>query len=137
MAPPTGSDVRLSHAIEPGAEIVRGDARRLEQALQNLVANALRHTPTGGAVSLNCRLDGGQIVVTVQDTGRGIAPEHVPNIFDRFYKVDASRAGSATGSGLGLSIVKAVVDRHRGTVAVFSSPRGTTFELRLPTGEAT
>ena len=132
----TGSGVRLSHAIEPGAEIVRGDARRLEQALQNLVANALRHTPTGGAVSLNCRLDGGHIVVTVQDTGRGIALEHVPNIFDRFYKVDASRAGSATGSGLGLSIVKAVVDRHGGTVAVFSSPSGTTFELRLPTGEA-
>jgi two-component system sensor histidine kinase BaeS len=129
-----GSGVRLSHAIEPGAEIVRGDARRLEQALQNLVANALRHTPTGGAVSLNCRLDGGQLVVTVQDTGRGIAPEHVPNIFDRFYKVDASRAGSATGSGLGLSIVKAVVDRHGGTVKVFSSPSGTTFELRLPTG---
>jgi signal transduction histidine kinase len=60
----------------------------------------------------------------------------VPNIFDRFYKVDASRAGSATGSGLGLSVVKAVVDRHGGTIAVSSSPLGTAFELRLPTGEA-
>jgi len=129
-----GSGIRLSYAVEPGAEIVRGDARRLEQALQNLVANALRHTPTGGAVSLKCRLDGGDVVIAVQDTGHGIAPEHLPNIFDRFYKGDTSRAGSAAGSGLGLSIVKAVVDRHGGTIAVFSSPDGTTFELRLPTG---
>ncbi len=131
----TAEGIRLSCVIEPGAEIVRGDARRLEQALQNLVANAIRHTPRGGAVSLTCRLDGAHVVIAVRDTGRGIAPEHLPNIFDRFYKVDASRAASTTGSGLGLSIVKAVVDRHGGTVAVASQPGGTTFELRLPTGE--
>ena len=127
--------VTLRATIEPGAEIVRGDARRLEQALQNLVANALRHTPNGGEVSLDCRLEGSTAVIAVHDTGSGIDPQHLPHLFDRFYKVDASRGGVETGSGLGLSIVKAVIDRHRGAVAVVSSPGGSTFELRLPAGD--
>ena len=127
--------VTLRATIEPGAEIVRGDARRLEQAIQNLVANALRHTPAGGEVSIDCRLEGSTAVIAVRDTGGGIDPRHLPHLFDRFYKVDASRGGVETGSGLGLSIVKAVIDRHRGAVAVASSPGGSTFELRLPAGD--
>ena len=127
--------VRLRSSIEPGAEIVRGDARRLEQALQNLVANALRHTPAGGEVSIGCRLEGATAVIAVRDTGAGIDPQHLPHLFDRFYKVEASRGGGENGSGLGLSIVKAVMDRHGGAVAVVSTPGGSTFELRLPAGD--
>ena len=128
-------NVTLRATIEPGAEIVRGDARRLEQVMQNLVANALRHTPAGGEIRIDCRLDGSTAVIAVHDTGTGIDPQHLPHLFDRFYKVDASRGGVEIGSGLGLSIVKAVIDRHGGAVAVESSPGGTTFELRLPAGE--
>lgn len=127
--------VTMTTAIEPGAEIVRGDARRLEQALQNLVANALRHTPAGREARVDCRMEGSTTVIAVRDTGSGIDPQHLPHLFDRFYKVDASRGGVETGSGLGLSIVKAVMDRHRGAVAVASGPGGSTFELRLPAGE--
>src|SRR5688572_16148422 len=108
--------VEMTANVAPGAEIVTGDPMRLEQALQNLAANALRHTPRGGHVLLNAVVEQGAIVVTVSDTGSGIPPEHLPHVFDRFYKVDPSRAGQAAGSGLGLSIVKAIVERHSGTI---------------------
>jgi signal transduction histidine kinase len=125
--------VELATNIAHGAEIVTGDPMRLEQALQNLAANALRHTPKGGRVALNAALDDGAIVVTVSDTGSGIAPEHLPHVFDRFYKVDPSRAGQTAGSGLGLSIVKAIVERHGGTVTATSRVGGgTTFTLKFP-----
>ena len=125
--------VELTTNIAPGAEIVSGDPMRLEQALQNLAANALRHTPKGGVVALNATNEDGGIVVTVTDTGAGIAAEHLDHVFDRFYKVDPSRSGSATGSGLGLSIVKAIVERHGGSVSASSRVGGgTTFTLKFP-----
>jgi two-component system, OmpR family, sensor kinase len=125
--------VEIVTNIAPGAEIVTGDPMRLEQALQNLAANALRHTPAGGQVALNAELEGGAIVVTVRDTGTGIAPEHLPYVFDRFYKADPSRAGRSTGSGLGLSIVKAIVERHGGSVTASShAGGGTMFKLKFP-----
>ena len=125
--------VEMATTIAAGAEIVTGDPMRLEQALQNLAANALRHTPKGGRVALNAVLEDGAIVVTVSDTGSGIAPEHVSHVFDRFYKVDPSRAGQAAGSGLGLSIVKAIVERHGGRItAVSQAGGGTTFTLKFP-----
>jgi signal transduction histidine kinase len=125
--------ITLASSIAPGAEIVVGDALRLEQALQNLAANAVRHTPAGGRVELGAELDGGHVVLTVRDSGPGIAAEHLPMVFDRFYKVDPSRAHDAAGSGLGLSIVKAIVERHGGTIAVSSIPeKGTIFTIRLP-----
>ena len=124
--------VEILTSIAAGAEIVTGDPMRLEQALQNLAANALRHTPKGGRVELRAALDHGAIVVTVSDTGAGIAPEHLPHVFDRFYKVDPSRTGHASGSGLGLSIVKAIIERHGGAVTVASNPgAGTTFTLKF------
>ena len=76
--------VEIATSIAPGAEIVTGDPMRLEQALQNLAANALRHTPKGGRVALNAAFEDDGIVVTVSDTGSGIAPEHLPHVFDRF-----------------------------------------------------
>jgi two-component system OmpR family sensor kinase len=125
--------VKMTTNIAPGAEIVTGDPMRLEQALQNLAANALRHTPRGGRVAMHAAFEDGAIVVTVSDTGSGIAPEHLPHVFDRFYKVDPSRGGQTTGSGLGLSIVKAIVERHRGTVTATSrSGGGTTFTIKFP-----
>lgn len=127
--------VALRSSIEPGSELLRGDARRIEQSLHNLVANAVRHTPTGGSVTVASRRAGGDVVLLVRDTGAGIAPEHLPRLFDRFYKVEAARGTSAQGSGLGLSIVKAIVDSHGGTVNVISSSSGTTFELHLPAGD--
>jgi signal transduction histidine kinase len=126
-------DVALTTTIEPGAEIVQGDPMRLEQALQNLAANALRHTPPGGRVELRAESHDHNVVIRVRDTGTGIAPEHLPHVFDRFYKADPSRGGDKPGSGLGLSIVKAIVERHGGTVSAASQPgRGTEFTIRLP-----
>jgi signal transduction histidine kinase len=125
----------LAREIDPGTPDVRGDAARLEQALQNLAANAIRHTPPGGRVSLHASPFDGRVRIVIRDTGAGIPPEHLPRIFDRFYKVDASRAGTAvpSGSGLGLSIVRAIVERHGGTVTASNAPEGgAAFELILP-----
>ena len=74
----------------------------------------------------------GAATLSVSDTGRGIAPEHLPHVFERFYKVDSSRAAESTGSGLGLSITKAIVERHGGTIRVTSEPGQTTFTVVLP-----
>lgn len=130
--------VVLEREIDPGTPDIRGDAARLEQALQNLAANAIRHTPPGGRVVLQASPSDGGVRIVVRDTGAGIPPEHLPRVFDRFYKVDASRAGTAvpSGSGLGLSIVRAIVERHGGTVTASNAPEGgATFELILPADE--
>jgi two-component system OmpR family sensor kinase len=127
--------VTFTTRVEPGAEQVRGDRDRLEQALQNLAANALRYAPRGTAVELRARPLADRVAISVMDEGPGIAPEHVPRLFDRFYKVDASRAPSgesfAEGSGLGLSIVKAIVARHGGEISVASRPGRTVFEFTI------
>jgi two-component system OmpR family sensor kinase len=110
---------------------VTADPHRLEQAVQNLATNALRHTPPGGTVRLAAARTERGAAIRVTDSGVGIPPEHLPHVFDRFYKTDRSRAQS--GSGLGLSIVKAIVERHGGTVAARSTPGvETTFEIVLP-----
>lgn len=130
--------ISLTTSIAPGAEILYGDALRLEQTLQNLAANALRHTLPGGEVELRAELNGDDVLLSVRDTGTGIPPEHVPFVFDRFYKVDPARAGNQTaGSGLGLSVVKAIIERHGGTVSASSqSGVATIFTIRLPLGIA-
>jgi two-component system sensor histidine kinase BaeS len=110
---------------------VHADRDRLEQALQNLAANAVRHAPANTTIRLAAHAAGGAVLLSVEDAGAGIAPEHLPHIFDRFYKGDPARSG-ASGSGLGLSIVKAIVERHGGTLSVDSRPGRTVFEIRLP-----
>ncbi|UOQ54841.1 two-component regulator propeller domain-containing protein [Hymenobacter cellulosivorans] len=115
------------------------DAARLEEVVTNLLANALRFTPAGGHVTLAVRdepasaaVPGGAVVLSVQDTGVGIQPEHLPHLFDRFYQVPGT-AAAATGSGVGLALVKELTERHGGTVQVLSTPgAGTTFVVRLP-----
>ena len=103
---------------------VSGDASRLEQALQNVAANAIRHTPKGGCLELRGEAAGDRVRLTVSDTGPGFAAEHLPHVFDRFYKADPSRSASQSGSGLGLSIVRAIAERHRGTVSAGNAPGG-------------
>src|SRR5688500_16814679 len=122
--------ITLRRHVEPDAATVTGDQDRLEQALQNLAANALRHTPHGGHIALTASRAADGVALTVRDTGAGIAPEHLPLIFDRFYKGDASRR-AAGGSGLGLSIVKAIVERHGGTITA-RNDGGAVFEIVLP-----
>ena len=125
-------DITLDTDIEPGAEHVRADGRRLEQAVQNLVANGVRHTPNGGRVRVSAARVNGHIRLRVEDSGPGISPEHLPLVFDRFYKIDQARA-TGGGSGLGLSIVKAIVERHGGYVkASAAEDGGARFDLLLP-----
>jgi signal transduction histidine kinase len=125
--------IALETTIAPGAEHVRADGRRLEQALQNLVANAVRHTPDGGRVTVSAARAAGGLRLRVDDTGPGIAPEDLPLVFDRFYKADKARTAGEAGSGLGLSIVKAIVERHGGRVAAGASDAGgARFEIVLP-----
>ena len=118
--------------IEPHDDDIRlvGDPHRLEQAVQNLASNALRHTPPGGRIRLGASRDGAMVKLAVIDSGVGIPVQHLPHVFDRFYKADQSR--SQSGSGLGLSIVKAIVERHGGAVSVRSRPGETVFEIVLP-----
>ncbi|HVH28272.1 MAG TPA: HAMP domain-containing sensor histidine kinase [Vicinamibacterales bacterium] len=122
--------VTLIRNVSSGASHVTGDADRLEQALQNLAANALRHSDKGGTISLEAAPVERGIRLRVRDAGAGIAPEHLPLIFDRFYKVDAARKASG-GSGLGLSIVKTIVERHGGTITAYNQ-NGAVFDIVLP-----
>jgi signal transduction histidine kinase len=131
--------VTLNTTAASGTPLIWGDADRLEQALQNVAANAIRHTPEGGTVTLRAEKEGSDRVrITVADTGTGIPAEHLTHVFDRFYKADASRANSraAAGSGLGLSIVRAIVVRHGGDISASNAPGGgAVFTLLLPAAD--
>jgi signal transduction histidine kinase len=125
--------IELRAEVHPSIDQVTGDPDRLEQVVENLVANALRHTPNGGRLELRATAIGDAWTITVTDSGTGIAPEHLPHVFDRFYKVDSSRmAAAGGGSGLGLSIAKAIVERHGGRIGVTSQPGRTEFAIVLP-----
>jgi two-component system OmpR family sensor kinase len=124
--------VALRVSVGQEADQIVADPDRIEQVVENLVANALRFTPAGGSIDLSSRLDGGSVIVSVVDSGEGIAAQHLAHVFDRFYKADASRARDENGSGLGLSISKAIVERHHGSIAVTSVPGRTAFTISLP-----
>jgi signal transduction histidine kinase len=128
----TTGRVALTTHVDSMADQVTADPERIEQVVENLVANALRHTPPNGTVEMAATVNNGSIVVTVADSGVGIPPEHLPFVFDRFYKVDPSRGNGSDGSGLGLSISKAIVERHGGTMSVSSVPGRTVFTVSLP-----
>ncbi|MDX1688754.1 MAG: ATP-binding protein [Candidatus Promineifilaceae bacterium] len=133
-------DVTLTVEVPDRAPAVRADAARLSQALQNLLANALRHTPAGGDISLHVVTIGNEVHLTVEDTGAGIAPDHMPRVFERFYRTDRARSRDAGGAGLGLAIVRATAEAHGGRVEAKSegAGRGSAFTIILPTaGRAT
>lgn len=109
------------------------DPVRLRQALGNLVANAVRYTPSGGEVVVRLRQEEDAAILEVADTGTGIEPEDLPHVFDRFWRADKSRSRTTGGSGLGLAITRHLVEAHGGTVSVTSTPgEGSTFRISLP-----
>jgi two-component system, OmpR family, heavy metal sensor histidine kinase CusS len=103
------------------------------RALNNLVENAIRHTPAGGTIEISIAERDAHAEVSVKDTGSGIVAEHLPRVFDRFYRADTSR--SSEGVGLGLALVKSIMNLHAGSATIESEPgRGTTVTLRFPRG---
>jgi two-component system OmpR family sensor kinase len=128
--------ITLKLAPPPGPLPLQADAARLTQVLRNLLVNAFNHTPAGGQVTVSVGRQLDSVWLTVQDTGGGIPPEHLPHVFDRFYRVDPARSRSNGGVGLGLAIVRAIVEAHGGRVTVASDGvpgRGSTFTIALPT----
>ncbi|HEX7768321.1 MAG TPA: ATP-binding protein, partial [Nitrospira sp.] len=124
--------IRLAVDAQP-VPLVQGDAGRLTQLLINLLDNALAHTPPEGRVTIRLKTIPERVVLQVEDTGSGIAPEHLPRLFERFYRADPARARESGGTGLGLAIVKEIAEAHGGTVAVESGlGQGTRFTITLP-----
>jgi signal transduction histidine kinase len=112
---------------------VMGNERELVRLFCNLLDNAVQHTPSNGAVRISAQAEGHQAVIRIQDTGAGIAPEHLPYLGERFYRVDSARARADGGTGLGLSICKGIVEAHSGTLSIESTLGiGTTVTIRLP-----
>jgi signal transduction histidine kinase len=121
----------------PPLPAARADARRLGQVLRNLVTNAIAHSPAGGAVTLAAAAGAGRVTITVTDRGAGIAAEHLPHVFDRFYRADPSRARATGGAGLGLAIVRQLVEAMGGAVRVESRlGEGSVFAFDLPVAGA-
>jgi heavy metal sensor kinase len=119
----------------PGAVSVLGDPMRLTELFLNLLENATKHTPPDGTVEVSVGPDGARVTVAVRDTGVGIPPEHLPFIFERFYRVDTARAREEGGAGLGLAIARWIAEWHGGGIRAESEPgRGTTMTVTLPAG---
>jgi len=124
--------IQLTEESVPPVQIY-GNSESIKCLITNLLQNALKYTDTAGTVKACLSIVGRQAKLSISDTGVGIPDENLPHIFDRFYRVDSSRSRTAGGSGLGLSIVKAIVDAHRGRIEVLSSPgKGTIFSIYLP-----
>jgi signal transduction histidine kinase len=133
--PANGRDVRIETCIDAGTPPVRGDIGLIERVLENLIDNALRHTPQGGTVGVDVEPCAGRVHVRVRDTGCGIAAQHLPHVFERYFRgprVEGG-AGDAGHHGLGLAIAKRIVALHGGEIRVFSAPgAGTAFTFDVP-----
>ena len=131
--------ITLQVAVPSQPVMVQADKARLTQVLQNLLTNALRHTGEGGIIQLQVNTAPREVVVTVQDNGDGILAEHLPHIFDRFYRADRARDRDSGGAGLGLAIVRALVEAHGGWVEATSLGlgQGSTFHVHLPVNPQT
>jgi signal transduction histidine kinase len=126
-----GPAIRLD--LPADLPLVQADPERIGQVLRNLLENALQHTPAGGAITIAARAQAAGVEVSVSDTGTGIAPEHLPKVFERFYRADLARARATGGAGLGLAIVRQLVEAHGGAIQVSSAPgKGTKFTFSLP-----
>ena len=132
-----GRALTIERDIDMHDARVHGDADRLQQVVSNLLSNAAKFTPSGGRLLVRLRREGGQVVLTVRDSGIGIPADFLPNVFERFRQADASLARSHGGLGVGLSIVKHIVELHGGAVEATSegTGKGSTFMVRLPAVE--
>ncbi|HEX6292517.1 MAG TPA: HAMP domain-containing sensor histidine kinase [Herpetosiphonaceae bacterium] len=130
--------VVLRSEVPTGLPLVRCDADRMIQVLINLLGNALRHTPAGGSVGVHAERQDDTVVFHVADTGSGIAAEHLPHLFERFYRVDPARSRALGGSGIGLTIARALVEAHGGQIwAASPGPgQGASFSFTLPIADA-
>ena len=129
--PGRGVDVR--NDVPPDLPTLPADRERLHQVLFNLIDNAVRFTPAGGSVTVSARRRNGSVEVAVSDTGAGISPEHLPRLFERFYRADPARARGDGGTGIGLAIARSVVEAHGGQIHAKSQPgRGSVFTFDLP-----
>ena len=126
--------IQIDVDVDPGAAAIAGDAGRLQQVVWNLLSNAIKFTPEGGRVQLRVRDADGHVEIEVKDNGAGIAKDFLPHVFDRFRQADGTSHRSVGGLGLGLAIVRHLVEAHGGTVAADSEGegRGATFRVRLP-----
>lgn len=124
----------LAFALPDGEAIVFGDHTRLVQAVGNLLGNAARYTPEGGRIDVTLTREGDMVVLAVRDSGVGIAPEKIAGLFDLYTQVDRTSDRSSSGLGLGLTLVRTLVELHAGTVAAFSAGRGagSTFTIKIP-----
>jgi len=119
--------------VVAGGGVVRGDRLMIRRALSNLLSNAIRHTPRDESVKvLIDRRDSGETRLAVENPGEDIEPEHLPRLFDRFYRVDRSRHKASEGAGLGLAITKSIVEAHGGAIQASSSNGSTRFAISFP-----
>ncbi|MGE3345084.1 MAG: sensor histidine kinase [Vicinamibacterales bacterium] len=129
----TALQIALDDISAPAGVMAWVDPGRLRQVVTNLLDNALVHTPAGGRIHLGASAADRQVTITVRDTGAGIPPDHLPHVFDRFYRVDPSRSRTTGGVGLGLAIARQLVEASGGRITAASEPsRGTTFTVTLP-----
>jgi signal transduction histidine kinase len=132
-----GRGQRIEITIAPGAEAVRADPAKLHDALRNLVANAITYAPEQSTIRIDAIRTGGRVAMTVSDEGPGIPEEDLSRVFERFYRVDKSRARDPGGTGLGLAIVKHLIELHGGTVRADNGPeRGARFTITIASATA-
>lgn len=126
-------NISLAGSVEPDVDPVNMDTRRIGRVLNNLVGNAIRHTPAHGEVKVTVRRKNSGVEVSVADTGEGIRPEDLPHIFDGFYRGEKSRSRATGGAGLGLAISRGIVQAHGGSIHVDSAPgHGSRFTFHIP-----
>ncbi len=127
-------DITLHTDVPDDLPHIPVDSARLTQVLNNLLNNGLRHTSGAGSITIAAHRNGGFIRVEVSDSGEGISPEHLPHIFDRFYRTDPARSRDKGGAGLGLAIARAIIEAHDGKITAVSKGegQGSTFTIRLP-----
>ncbi len=128
--------LHLQVDVPPHLPAVATDAESMRMVMRNLLDNAIKYTPSGGRVTLRAQAEDGMVCIAVSDTGPGIPADHLPHIFERFYRVDKTRSRRQSGAGLGLSLVRSIVEIHGGQVQVHSVPgEGSTFTIYLPIAE--